>query len=146
MTAATCPREDELLDALGGGYVGEELMAHVAGCATCVELHTVAAALLSDRVQAVNEAPLPSSGTMLWRMQMRRRQEAQAAARRTLLVGQAVTLTVALALTAVIFGSSVAVELREVISAIRVSTPLLIAVATWVLLAPIGGYIAIRQK
>ena len=94
--ANACPREDELLDALGAGFIGDELESHITTCTACGELRLVAGALLGERVQAVTEAALPSSGTMLWRMQMRRRQEAQSAARRSLLIGQAVTLAAAL--------------------------------------------------
>ncbi|HYR27082.1 MAG TPA: hypothetical protein VEU30_01365 [Thermoanaerobaculia bacterium] len=146
MNPATCPREDELLDALAAGFIGAELSSHVTQCAACGDLHAVAGALLDDRKHAVAEAPLPSSGTMLWRMKMRHSQDAQSAARRTLLIGQAVTLVVAIALTFTFFGSAVAVEVKEVFSVLRVSTPMLIALASWVLLAPIGGYLAIRQK
>jgi hypothetical protein len=146
MNTNSCHREDELLDALGRGYIGAELSSHIDQCPACTEIRVVAAGLLDERAQAITESHLPSSGTMLWRMQMRLRQEAAAAARRSLLIGQAVTLTVAIALMVVIFGGSVAVEAREIFATLRVSTPLLLALATWVLLAPIGGYLAIRQK
>jgi predicted anti-sigma-YlaC factor YlaD len=142
--ANVCPREDELLDALGAGFIGEELESHIATCAACRELRLVAGALLDERVQAVTEAALPSSGTMLWRMQMRRRQEAQAAARRSLLIGQAVTLAAALVFT--LLGGTLAGEAVNVIASIKLSTPLLLAVAIWLLAAPIAGWVLIRQK
>jgi hypothetical protein len=144
-----CQREDELLDALGRGYIGTELDAHVATCIACTELRAVAGALLDDRAHAAAEATIPSAGTMWWRLQMRHRQEAQTIAQRSLFVGQAATLAVALTLVIAIFGPQFAGEIRNVftsISAIRLSTPLLLILATWVLIAPIGGYIAIRQK
>jgi hypothetical protein len=140
-----CPREDELLDALGRGFIGAELDTHVATCASCTELRTVAGALLDERMHAIAEAPVPSAGTMWWRMQMRHRQETQAMARRSLFVGQAVTLAIALALIAAIFGPHLVGELRAVIASINL-TPLMLILATWALAAPIGGYIAIRQK
>lgn len=141
-----CPREDELLDAMGRGYIGEELSSHVATCEACNELHTVAGALLDERVDAVAEAHIPSSGTMLFRMQMRQRHDAQAAARRSLQIGQAVTLMVAIALVVGFFGSAVAVEMKQVFTAFHLSTPILIALAASALLAPVGGWFAIRQK
>ena len=146
MSAVTCPREDELLDALGAGFVGAELDAHVHECASCSELRLVTSALLDERATAIAEAPVPASGTMLWRMKMRRRQELQAAARRSLLVGQAVTVAVAVALIVVLFGEDIAGGVRELFATIRLSTPLALALAAWLLLAPIGGYVAIRQK
>ena len=106
----------------------------------------MAGGLLYERTDAIAESPVPSAGTMLMRMQMRHRQDVQAAARRTLFIGQALTLTVALGLTFAIFGTNLVVEMREVIAAIRVSTPLLLAAATYLLVAPIAGYVAIRQK
>lgn len=141
-----CPREDELLDALGAGFIGEELESHITTCAACGELRLVAGALLDERVQAVTEAALPSSGTMLWRMQMRRRQEAQSAARRSLLIGQAVTLAAALVLVFTLLGGTLAGEAVNVIASIELSTPLLLAVAAWLLAAPIAGWLLIRQK
>ena len=141
-----CRREDELLDALGRGFVGAELSAHVDQCPSCSELRLVAGAVLDDRRQAIAEAPLPSSGTMLWRMKMRHRQEAEATARRSLLIGQAATLAIAITLLVAIFGTNLAGEAAQVIAAIRVSTPLLLTLATWALVAPIAGYVALRQK
>ena len=144
--ANICPREDELLDALGAGFIGDELESHIATCAACAELRLVAGALLDERVQAATEAALPSSGTMLWRMQMRRRQEAQAAARRSLLIGQAVTLAAALVLLFTLLGGTLAGEAVNVIASIRLSPPLLLAVAIWLLAAPIAGWLLLRQK
>ena len=144
--ANACPREDELLDALGAGFIGEELESHITTCAACGELRLVAGALLDERVQAVTEAALPSSGTMLWRMQMRRRQEAQSTARRSLLIGQAVTLAAAVVLVFTLLGGNLAGEAMNVIASIRLSTPLLLAVAAWLLAAPIAGWMLIRQK
>jgi hypothetical protein len=141
-----CFREDELLDALRRGYIGDELTAHVDACQNCSELRVVAAELLDDRGHAIASAPIPSAGTMWWRMQMRRRQELESSSRRALLVGQAMTLAIALALVAALFGTDVAAGMREVIASIRLSTPLLIGIATWLLVAPIGGYVALRQK
>jgi predicted anti-sigma-YlaC factor YlaD len=141
-----CPREDELLDALGAGFIGNELESHIATCAACSELRLVAGALLDERVQAVTEAALPSSGTMLLRMQLRRRQEAQAAARRSLLIGQAVTLAIALLLVFTLLGSHLAGEAVNVIASIKLSPPLLLAVAAWLLAVPIAGWMLLRQK
>jgi predicted anti-sigma-YlaC factor YlaD len=141
-----CEREDELLDALGAGFIGDELESHIATCAACGELRLVAGALLDERVQAVTEAALPSSGTMLLRMQMRRRQEAQSTARRSLLIGQAVTLAAAVVLVFTLIGGNLAGEAVNVIASIKLSTPLLLAVAAWLLAAPIAGWVLMRQK
>jgi hypothetical protein len=145
-TTDRCHREDELLDALGRGFVGPELTEHTASCDFCSELHLVAGALLDDRSHAVAEAPLPSSGTMWWRLRVRHRHDAEASARRSLMIGQALTLAIALGLVITFFGSEVTGAVRHVIATIRVSTPLLLAFAAWVLVAPIAGWVALRQK
>jgi predicted anti-sigma-YlaC factor YlaD len=146
MNALRCHREDELLEALGRGFIGSELTQHVETCSACRELRTVAGALLEDRATAMREAAVPSAGSMWWRMQLRAQQDAQSRARRSLLIGQAATLLIALALIASLFGADIALEVRQIIASVRVSTPLLIAVATWLILAPVAGYVAIRQK
>ena len=143
---STCGYEDELIDAIQRGYVGEELDAHVTSCTSCSELRVVAGAVLDDRSQAMLEAPIPSAGMMLLRMRMRERQEAESTARRSLLIGQAVTLTVAIALVVSFFGATVAVEVRNFIMTIRLSTPLLLVLATSVLLTPVAGWVVTRQK
>jgi len=142
--ANLCPREDELLAALGAGFIGEELESHITTCAACGELRLVAGALLDERVQAVTEATLPSSGAMLWRVQMRRRQEAQSTARRSLLIGQAVTLAAAVVLVFTLLGGHLASEAVNVIESIKLSTPLLLAVAIWLIAAPIAGWVLLR--
>lgn len=146
MTATPCPREDELLAALGRGYVGAELEEHAAACPDCGELRRVAGALLDDKARTIEEAPVPAAGTMWWRLQIRQRQDAEARARRSLLVGQAATLAVALALVLALFGPEVLHGLRELAATVRLSTPLLFAFGAWILLTPIAGWLVLRQK
>jgi hypothetical protein len=146
MSAERCEREDELLDALGRGFVGPELDTHAGSCGACSELRAVAGALLDDRGAAVAEAAVPAAGTMWWRMRLRRRQELEARARRTLLIGQAATVAMALALVIAFFGADLAAAARDIVATVRVSTPLLIVLAAWLLATPIAGWVAIRQK
>lgn len=146
MSLRPCPREEELLDALGRGFVGTELEAHAAACPSCRELRTVAGAVLDERARAVREASVPAAGTMWWRMRIRQRREAEAKARRSLVVGQAATLAVVLALVIAFFGADVAGWLRGLAATVRLSTPLLLAFAAAVLLAPVAGWIVLRQE
>jgi hypothetical protein len=146
MTANSCPRADELLDALGRRFVGPELAMHVDSCADCSELRLVATALLDERVDAVAEAPVPSAAAMWWRMQVRRHEDAQARARRSLLIGQAATLAVALALAISLLGADAAAGMRRVIASIQLGTPWLFVLATWLVATPIAGWVALRQK
>ena len=143
---AGCAREDELLAALGRGFVAADLAAHAAACRSCRELRLVAGALLDDRARAIAEAPVPAAGTMWWRMRVRQRQEAVGRARRSLLVGQAATLTIALALMVALFGPEVAGGLRELAAGVRFGTPWLLAAAAALLLAPLAGWAALRQE
>jgi hypothetical protein len=146
MSAELCRYEDELLDALARGYVGPDLKAHVDACGPCSELRLVAGALLDDRHEAMSDATVPSSAMMWRRIQMRDLQRAQSRARRSLLIGQAATLCVALGLMLTFFGSDIFAGVTEMVLAIRVSTPLLLVIASALVLAPIGGYVAITQK
>lgn len=146
MTADRCSTEDELIEALGRRFLGAELEAHVASCAACTELRLVAGALLDDRAETMLKAPVPSAATMWWRMRARQRQEAEARARQSLLIGQAATLIIAIALVISFFGTDVAFEVRHMVETIRLSTPLLLAFAIWAVGAPIAGWVAIRQK
>ncbi len=91
-------------------------------------------------------APVPTAAAMWLRMQIRHRQEAQARARWSLLIGQAVTLGIAITLVLSLFGADLAVGVRDLIASIRVSTPLLLAAVTWMLAAPIAGYVATRGR
>lgn len=141
-----CPRENELLEALGRRFIGAELRAHLNDCAPCSELEMIAGAFLDERVQAVAAASVPESGTMWWRMQVRKRHDAEASARRSLLVGQAASLAVAIVLLFAVFGGEIAIGVTELIRSFRLSTPLLLALGTWAILAPIAGYVALAQK
>ena len=99
MNTPMCPRELEVLEALRSGAwpagCDEELRAHPADCPSCRDLVEVTTALFEDRDISIHEAPLPGSGLVWWKMQMRHRQEAMGSARRTLLLVQATALSVA---------------------------------------------------
>jgi hypothetical protein len=140
-----CHREDELLDALGTGFMNAELEAHVAQCAACSELRVVAGALLHDRTDAIREAAVPSSASMWWRMQMRHRQDVATAARRSLLIGQALTLMAGVGLMAVLFGGDITATARHIAASINVSTPILVAIASTFVAAPLAGFVASRR-
>ena len=147
MSAGPCRREDELVAALGRGFLDADLLAHLEECGSCRELRLVAGGLLEERAAAIQEAPVPGGGTMWWRMQVRHRQEARAAARRALLIGQALTLAVAMTLLLALVGLEAARGLRHVLAAVRVGNPLLLlALGAVLLAAPIGGWLAMRQK
>ncbi len=146
MSRRLCQREDELLDALGRGFLGNEIEEHIASCDSCSELHLVASTLLDDRSQSIAEAPIPTSGGMWWRIRLRQRHDAEGRARQSLMVGQAVTLTIAIVLVITFFGADVVFAARGVIDSIQLSTPLILVLALSLLLVPLAGWVAIRQK
>lgn len=139
-----CLFEDELIDAIGRGFLGSDLEEHIAECEPCAELHLVAGAVLADRAEMIAEAPVPPSGRVWWRMRLRQRQEAEGKARRSLVVGQALTLAVAVSVLIFLFGGDIVVAAREAFYAIKFSA-LLLAAAAVVLMVPIGGWYALRH-
>jgi hypothetical protein len=143
---ACCAREDELLRALGRGFVPAELAAHAAACPACAELHGVALALLDDRAAAVAAAGVPSAGTAWWRLQLRHRQEARAAARRSLLVGQGASLVVALALLCALFGTALLGAARHLLALAPVHPVIAVGLVMLLVVVPLGGLVALRQK
>jgi hypothetical protein len=145
MKIESCRRERELLDALMRGYVDPDLAAHASECAACCELRLVAGALIEERIDAVAAAPVPSAEAMWLRMQMRAHQDAQARARRSLVIGQAATLLVAIGLVLSLFGGDLVAAAYRVVTSIRISTPLLLVIATWLVTAPLAGWVAIRR-
>lgn len=146
MSSDRCVREEELLEALIRGYLAADLGAHVAGCSACSELRLVAGAVRDDRVGAMAEAPVPSAATVWWRVQLRERQRREARARRSLMIGQAATLSVAVVLILALFGPDVFSGVTKMIATLGLSTPMLLAIGIAVSLAPIGGYLAIAEK
>lgn len=100
--AIECTREPEVLDALAaGGAAGDwsgELRTHVAACAICSDIVTVALPLLQEHHAAVEGAHPPSSGIVWWRATMRARQEAAQAATRPITVVQGLALAASAAL------------------------------------------------
>jgi len=148
MKSERCEREDELLDALRRGFAGTELEEHAASCASCSELRLVAGALLDDRADAVASAEVPTAGAMLWRMRVRARRDAESRARRSLLLGHAATLAVAIALAAIFFGPTLATAASQLFHhpPAALHTPLLVVIATSLLLAPLAGWAVVRGK
>lgn len=145
MIAQFCPREDELVDALGRGFVGPELEAHVAGCESCKELWLVASAVLDDRAHAIAQAPVPSGGVMLLRMKMREQHEAEARARRSLFIGQGLTLGIAFVIIAAFLGGPLADAALHLATSLRVSLWLLVTIASALVIAPVAGWVAVRR-
>lgn len=129
MREIRCPHEDELLDALGRGFVDPDLRSHLRECSPCRELELVAGSLLEDRSLAVATAAVPSASAMWVRMQIRARLQAEARARRTLVIGQAISLLVAVLLVVTVVGGYLAASIPDLIMATGWSSVLILASA-----------------
>ena len=96
MRALECAWEPEMLRAIAEGRWPErcedDLREHLAACGTCADLIEVAVALARDRESAVRSAPVPGSGVVWWRTQLRMRREAERSAQRTLTLVQGAIL------------------------------------------------------
>ena len=151
-----CPREPELLAALRAGAwpagIDEELRAHAASCQHCADLAEVASALLFDRDASIHDAPIPGSGLMWWKLQMRRRKEAACAARRTLLMVQVGAVSIAgglaLVMLQIFFPNWIALVTSGVPASVRAALPTLLTLLACLALAgaPIAAYLARRKS
>jgi hypothetical protein len=155
-----CEREIETLAAVSSGAwphsCDAALRAHVHSCATCSDLTDVASALLDDRDAALRHAPLPPSGLVWWRMQMRARRDGMHAARRTVILVQAAVFVAVLGIAAAVFAVlgkgwwDKLVPVNELAaSGLAVVTqwgvPLLLALAVWLALAPVAFWLAVTE-
>ena len=136
-----CEREPEILRAIEARHwpdrCDDELRAHAASCAGCADLVDVATALTGDREDAMRAAHVPPSGAVWWRAQMRSRQDAARAARRIISIVQAAAVLIALVAVFLIVGPS--------LPAIHWTLPLIVALVSPLVLAPVALYFALTE-
>lgn len=159
---AECVRESEVLEVVQAGRWPEqcppELAAHVAACASCTELLTVAAAFAADYAESLRTAPVPTSGVMWWRVQRRVREEALRTATRTVTAVQMASIAAALAIALVILGaysisgSDFSTWLTQFIATVQLPTlsfswtmPVVVLLVSWALLAPVAVWVAVAR-
>lgn len=107
MRHGDCPREAALLESLGAAGLdgcGDDLRAHLGGCASCAALAEGVIRLRDECTASIHEAPVPSSATMWWRLQRRARHEEAERAMRPITAIQAVTLACAVGVLAAVIG------------------------------------------
>ena len=146
----SCERENEILRAIAARQWPErcdaELRAHAASCTECADLVEVATALTEERDAAVAEAHLPSSGAVWWRAQLRARQDAARLARRVISFVQAAAVAAAVVAAAIIvYVSGGGVWIAQAIAAVHWPLPVLLALATPLILAPVAVYFAVTR-
>lgn len=164
-----CSREPELLEAIAAGRwpdgAVEELRAHVATCPGCKDLASVATAFADDTIVAVRNAPIPSAAVMWWRVHRRAEAESRRTAGRTLTLVQTATLAATIIGVLSILGGLALMQdwhlwfdaarrtlgdgtsnLLWSLRSTEWNKPLLIAVATTLLLAPVAAYFVIARE
>lgn len=96
MRTHECAWEPEMLRTIAESRWPErcedDLREHLASCVTCSDLIEVAVALARDREAAVRSAPVPGSGVVWWRTQLRMRREAERSAQRAVTLVQGAIL------------------------------------------------------
>ena len=109
MKPAECEFESEALAAAiqsrWPGRVDAALRAHVASCAICSDVVAVAGAIDEAREAMCAGAPVPDSGRVWWRAQLRARREAAEAAGRPITAAQAIAFACAVGLLGACFGA-----------------------------------------
>jgi hypothetical protein len=109
MTAFECPHEQDLLDAIQAARwpdrAGAALRAHVAECAVCRDVATVAPVVLS-----ATEGPagihVPDAGAVWLRAQWRARAEAERMATHPITAAQAAAVGCVAAVSGALFGAT----------------------------------------
>lgn len=160
MTPLECRREADVVDAVTSqrwpDRVDDDLRAHVAHCAVCADVAEVASALREDHDTTwVEAARLPSSDVVWFRAQARARAEAARQAARPIAVMQAVGLAGATGVISLLIGVVAywVWQRADWVTMLPASNPLsfdvmgfamrgvLLAIALWLVLAPVAVYL-----
>lgn len=148
--APECVRETQVLNALDAHF-DDELLAHVSSCVTCTDLVAVAHAILDDASAIALDAPIPSSGGVWWRIERRSREEAALKAARTVNAVQVGTVAIAALLAVILLGGMPAIrgwgaDLAVAIPLVEWAPPMLLGVATLLILTPVAIYYALTEE
>ena len=148
MAKRDCEREFEVLECAAAGVLGDDLRAHIAACDCCRDLYDAAHAVAGDRAALLRDAHPPSAGLVLWRANMRAQREAARAAVRAGSVIQVVLLVTAIVVALAILGISIDVQsvTRSILASAHTFAIPLLALAAWLILAPVAVYFAVTEK
>jgi hypothetical protein len=150
----SCPRENEILDALMAARWPDacdaELRAHATACTSCADLVIVAGAIVNDAQTMTHAAHVPPSGAMWWRMQRRDREHAARAASRTITIVQGSSIAAAIAIAVTIIGGvswiSPGLDFSRVLASVpHWSLPVLGVFAASLTLTPLAVYFVLRE-
>jgi hypothetical protein len=161
-----CDFESDVLDAVASrrwpARVEDALRTHIAGCRVCADTAAIALAFRDDREQE-RAHPLPPSGVVWWKAQVRAREESTRLALRPIVLVQAVAtiaagaVSIALAPAAAAWVTAVlgavgaggwssvpgSFSLAWLLSAAAYTTLPILAVGAWIVLAPVVVYLAL---
>lgn len=164
-----CQTEQDLIDAIAAGRWPDRadaaLREHVSACPICADVAAVAGLLFDDRDAAWAETQVPPASLVWWRAQVRAREQAARVALRPIALAHAASIVGVAALLLVLFppaSASVrdavdalmaadwwslpAVTLSRLSSAAAGVTLPLLAIAIWVVVAPVViVYLAIQD-
>jgi hypothetical protein len=149
MIARGCIREPEILEAVLADRLTEELRAHAATCAVCGDFVWVATAVHDEFGNAQRRARVPAAHVVWLRAQMRAREEAERTAARPIVFTQALTIAGLIGLLLSLASRlSVQSSIWTTLAALPSQTPawpLGIALASWLVLAPLALYLAFAR-
>jgi hypothetical protein len=149
-----CPQENETLAIVHAGRwpdgCDDAMRLHVDACSTCNDIVRVGSLIAGDYHASVRSAHVPASGVVWWRMQRRARQDAIRTASRVITVVQAIAVAAGVAVAiGILVGTSRALSFNagDVSKAVLAqwSIPLMIALASWLALAPVAVYLAVSK-
>ncbi|MDE3201532.1 MAG: hypothetical protein KGN79_11500 [Acidobacteriota bacterium] len=107
MSPFTCNREKEVAALLDLGQWPHaspaDLRDHAAACRSCTDLILVRTALQSERTRSSAAPALPTAGSLWWRAQLRKRNQAMETLSRPLLGAQIFAFAIVLIVTAIGF-------------------------------------------
>lgn len=149
-----CLQEQETLSMVQAGRwpdgCDDAMRTHAAACSTCGDVVRVGSLIAADYQASVRVAHVPASGLVWWRMQRRARQEAVRTASRVITIVQAIAVAAGVAVAMGILAATshafsfAPAELSRMVLA-QWGIPLLIALASWLALAPVAVYLAVSK-
>lgn len=146
-----CDREQDVLAAVLGSGLSDELRAHTATCVICRDVVRVASLVHEEFDRTQLHASVPTAEIVWWRAQMRARQEAARTAARPIVFTQALALAALIGLLVSFLGRlSLGMstwrwtELATLPAEIPV-LPVALALGAWLVLAPVALYLAFSR-
>jgi hypothetical protein len=159
-----CDREPDILDALATRRLASdaELQRHLRECDACADVAEVACVLLEERQSACDAAPVPAADVVWVRAQRRARVEAARLSVRPIAVVQALGVACSVGAVAGMLGaaawwlrswmtwlSSAAGAMMNGPSSLEMaalaSRGILLALAVWLVIAPVAVYLAATE-